>query len=93
MTVVVPPDSSGDGAGAVIIGRNRSAEGHIQMGVNIHPTGHHQQAGSVDDGMALCRNVVGDPGNGLALEEHIGAALAVRIYHRAVLDQRSHVRC
>ncbi len=57
------------------------------MGVNVDAAGHHQQAGGVDDRVARGGNVRADLLDGLAVEEHVGAALAVSVDDGAVLDQ------
>ena len=63
-------DRRGDGAGAVIVGRHRAAEGHIQMSVHVDAAGHHQQACGVDHRVSRGGKVGADLQDGLAFEEH-----------------------
>ena len=62
-------DGCGDGAGAVIVGRNGAAEGHIEMGVNIDAAGHHQQTGGIDHACGPSAGMLGATcGNRLAVD-------------------------
>ncbi len=87
-----PTNRGGDGAGAVIIRRYGAPEWHIQMRMNVDSAGHHQQAGSVHHRMPSGGNVGGDARNRFALEQDIGALLAISVDHGAILDQGRHGR-
>ena len=75
----------GHGAGAVVVGRDGSAEGHIEMGVHVDAAGHDQQALGIDDGVAGGINAGADLGDGFAVEQHVGFLLALRGNDGAIL--------
>ena len=80
----------GDGAGAVIVGGDCAAEGHIKMGVHIDAAGHNQETGGVDYGVAARRNVGGDLPDRLSVTQDVGWVLSVGVDDGAIFYQGGH---
>ena len=67
-----------------------AAEGKLEVGVGIHPSGHDELARGVDDGIGVDDELPADEGHDLAVHEDIGVVVVHRGDDPAVPDENAH---
>src|SRR5439155_5130927 len=83
-------EGRGAGSGLEIVGRDRAAEGHVDVGVRVDAAGQDQQAGGVQDRVGLDLQTAADRGHDRVFDQEVGLVVVSSRDDAAVANEDAH---